>query len=198
MSSPPSRWGQSWSSLTHHGSLELGPFLHRHRHGCPQFVEHDAGVHDLPLEVCAGGKHGSELPHRSPRGFCPGASGVRAPRRPPGRSPRTGTRKPQRTQVTVSCAPGSGRMEPQSGQKSKSDWNLEPERARSMTHGVRSDGEQRLRGSDRAAAGRARLPPPAVLRVGTRKPRAVLQSRRERRPCAGRARASAAPARHWP
>ncbi|XP_030875664.1 uncharacterized protein LOC115937574 [Leptonychotes weddellii] len=30
-----------------------------------------------------------------------------------------------------------------------------------MTHGVRSDGEQRLRGCDRAAAGRARLPAPA-------------------------------------
>lgn len=37
-----------------HGSLELEPFLHWHRHGCPQFVEHDTGVHDLPLKVLHG------------------------------------------------------------------------------------------------------------------------------------------------
>lgn len=47
--------------------------------------------------------------------------------------------KPHRVQITVSCAPGRGRTEPQSGQKSRSDRKLEHFPAESMTESIPTD-----------------------------------------------------------
>lgn len=41
----------SRAAPVNHRSLELRSFLHRQRHGCPQFVKHNWGFHNLPLKV---------------------------------------------------------------------------------------------------------------------------------------------------